>query len=186
MSESEEEAILTVPVGERDHIQGSPDAPITLVEYGDYECSDCAYAYPILQEVQRRMGGRMRFVFRNFPLRRQHPHAQTAAEFAEAAGAQGKYWEAHDYLFEHYREFSTPDFWRKAAQTLGLDAEAVLQALERKTYEAHVGEDLSSGMRSGVNGTPTYFIHGARHEDPDAEDTADSLIAILEAQTQQS
>ena len=179
MHNSEDEAILTVPVGNRDHIQGSPDAPITLVEYGDYECSDCSHAHRMLQELKRRIGDRMRFVFRHFPLRQQHPHAQKAAEFAEAAGAEGKFWAAHDYLFEHQQKLPSPDFWRNAAETLGLDAAAVLNALENKTYEAHIREDFTSGMRSGVNGTPTYYINGVRHEDPNADDTAETLIVVM-------
>src|SRR5262249_40759922 len=94
-------ARLTQPVSERDHIQGPDSAPVTLVEYGDYECPYCGQAYPIVKEVQQRLGDRLRFVFRNFPLTNAHPHAEHAAEAAEAAGAQGQFWEMHDSLYEH-------------------------------------------------------------------------------------
>src|SRR5512132_3360495 len=96
-----ETAVLSVPVSADDHAQGPPDAPVTLVEYGDYECPHCGRAYPIVRKVQLRLGDRLRFVFRNFPLSEAHPHAEHAAEAAEAAGTQGKYWEMHDTLFEH-------------------------------------------------------------------------------------
>src|SRR3982751_1274208 len=97
----ENAARLTVPVGPRDHAQGSHDARVTLVEYGDYECPHCGRAYPIIKEVQRRLGSKLRFAFRNFPLGESHPHAEHAAEAAEAAGAQGRFWEMHDMLYEH-------------------------------------------------------------------------------------
>src|SRR5438045_450043 len=100
----EDETRLAVPVGERDHIRGRVDAPITLVEYGDYECPDCGTAHPIVRELQRRLGDQLRVVFRNFPCPDNHPHAQQAAEAAEAAGAQGKFWEMHDLLFAHFNE----------------------------------------------------------------------------------
>jgi len=97
---------LRGPIDERDHIQGAPSAEITLLEYGDYQCPYCGQAYPIVKRVQRRMGPRLRFVFRNFPLTAVHPLALTAAETAEAAGAQGQFWEMHDLLYENQRRFS--------------------------------------------------------------------------------
>src|SRR5438270_13405551 len=107
-------AELTMPVTERDHIQGNPNAPLTLLEYGDYECPYCGAAYPIVKEVQRRLGDRLRFVFRNFPLTNAHPHAEHAAETAEAAGAQGKFWEMHDTLYEHHAALDDADLDRYA------------------------------------------------------------------------
>ena len=110
MSTTQWEAVLTVPVDEdRDHIQGPVDAPVTLVQYGDYECPYCGEAYPIVKEVQARMGQRLRFVFRNFPISTSHPHAERAAGAAEAASAQGRFWEMHDTLYEHQRRLRDED-----------------------------------------------------------------------------
>jgi len=157
-------ARLTLPVGDRDHLQGPPDAAVTLVEYGDYECPHCGRAYPIVKEVQKQMGRRLRFVYRNFPLRETHPHAQHAAEAAEAAGAQGKFWEMHDRLFE--RQFALDDdALIEYAGDLGLDVARFRRELADRVYEPRVREDFRSGMLSGVNGTPTFFINGARHDD---------------------
>jgi len=157
-------ARLTLPVGDRDHLQGPPDAAVTLVEYGDYECPHCGRAYPIVKEVQKQMGRRLRFVYRNFPLRETHPHAQHAAEAAEAAGAQGKFWEMHDRLFE--RQFALDDdALIEYAGDLGLDVARFRRELAGRVYEPRVREDFRSGMLSGVNGTPTFFINGARHDD---------------------
>src|SRR4051812_47478292 len=103
----EDIARLTMPVGARDHAQGPADAPVTLVEYGDYECPHCGRAYPIIKEVQRRLGLKLRFIFRNFPLSESHPHAQQAAEAAEAAAAPGRFWEMHDMLYEHQQALDT-------------------------------------------------------------------------------
>jgi protein-disulfide isomerase len=153
---------LTLPVGDRDHREGPAPAPVTLVEYGDYECPHCGAAYPIVKEVQRRMGDRLQFVFRNFPLTQIHPHAQTAAEAAEAAGAQGRFWTMHDWIFEHQKQFANDQF-DQAAATLGLDIERFRREMQAGTYQPRVREDFLSGVRSGVNGTPTFFINGRRH-----------------------
>jgi protein-disulfide isomerase len=169
-------ARLSLPVGERDHIKGPASAPVTLVEYGDYECPHCGRAYPIVKGIQEAMGRRLRFVFRNFPLRETHPHAQSAAEAAEAAGAQGKFWEMHDRLFE--RQFALDDAsLLEYALELGLDVERCRRELARRVYEPRVREDFRSGVLSGVNGTPTFFINGERHDD--AWD-APTLLAALE------
>jgi len=172
-------ATLTLPVGERDHTLGATSAPVTLVEYGDYECPHCGRAYPIVKEVRRRLGPRLRFVFRNFPLRESHPHAQQAAEAAEAAGAQGKFWEMHDRLFE--RQFALDDeYLIEYAGDLGLDVERFRRELTARTYEPRVREDFRSGVTSGVNGTPTFFINGARHDGPwDAEPLAAALERVV-------
>jgi protein-disulfide isomerase len=177
MSTTEWDAVLTVPVSEdRDHIQGAPDAPVTLVEYGDYECPYCGAAEPIVKQVQARMGDRLRFVFRNFPLTTAHPHAEHAAEAAEAAAAQGRFWEMHDLLFANQRRLGDADL-RAYAEELGLDLEAFDRDLAEHVHAARVQEDFMSGVRSGVNGTPTFFINGARHDDSyDVE----VLLAALE------
>ena len=170
---------LTPPVSERDHVHGRADAPVTLVEYGDYECPHCARAHPIVERVRARLGDRLRFVFRNFPLGEIHPHAVHAAEAAEAAGALGKFWPMHDTIYEHAQ--SSPHALDDAALvryagTVGVDAESVREALDYAVYEDRVRADFMSGVRSGVNGTPTFFINGTRHDGPWDEE---SLLEAL-------
>lgn len=164
MSKTEWRTELTLPVDDaRDHIQGSPSAAVTLLEYGDYECPYCGAAYPIVKDVQARMGERLRFVFRNFPISTSHPHAERAAEAAEAAGAQGRFWEMHDLLYENQQRLGEDDL-RSYAQTLELDVERFNRELAEELHAARVREDFMSGVRSGVNGTPTFFINGVRHD----------------------
>jgi protein-disulfide isomerase len=170
------EALLTLPVSnDRDHIQGPSDAPVTLVEYGDYQCPYCGAAYPIIKEVQARMGERLRFVFRNFPITTAHPQAEQAAEAAEAAGAQDRFWPMHDLLYENQRHLADEDLVRYAGQ-LGLDVDAFGHDLAEHVHAARVREDFMSGARSGVNGTPTFYINGVRHDDSYDVDT---LLAAL-------
>jgi protein-disulfide isomerase len=170
-------AELTLPVSDdRDHIQGPADAPVTLVEYGDYECPYCGAAYPIIKEVQSRMGDRLRFVFRNFPISTSHPHAEQAAEAAEAAASQGKFWEMHDLLYENQEHLDDADLHRYADQ-LGLDVGVFDEELAEHVHAERVREDFMSGVRSGVNGTPTFYINGARH---DGGYQLDELLAALE------
>ncbi|MBI1741836.1 thioredoxin domain-containing protein [Candidatus Acetothermia bacterium] len=164
MSNRPEIVKLTLPVGTRDHAQGRETAAVTLVEYGDYECSHCGRAYPIVKEIQKRLGDRLRFVFRNFPLAEIHPHAQHAAEAAEAAAAQGKFWEMHDHLFEHQKALDDKSLKQYAA-TLNLDTTHFNRELDAHVHAPRVREDFLSGVRSGVNGTPTFFINGVRHND---------------------
>ncbi len=165
MSTTQWEAVLTMPVTQdRDHIQGPADAAVTLVQYGDYECPYCGAAYPIIKEVQARMGERLRFVFRNFPISTSHPHAERAAEAAEAAAAQGRFWEMHDLLYENQRRLRDEDL-RAYAEQLGLDVELFEKELAEHVHAERVHEDFMSGVRSGVNGTPTFYINGARHDD---------------------
>jgi protein-disulfide isomerase len=160
---------LTPPVGADDHVAGPDDAPVTLVEYGDYECPHCGMAYPIVKSIQRRLGDRLRFVYRNFPLKDSHPHAPHAAEAAEAAAVQGSFWEMHDTLFEHQDALEDADLVRHAKK-LGLDAARIAQELEAGTYARRVRDDFRSGVRSGVNGTPTFFINGERFDGPWADE----------------
>jgi protein-disulfide isomerase len=166
---------LVLPVGARDHVEGPADAPKTLLEYGDYECPHCGRAYPIVKAVQRRMGKGLRFVFRNFPLNEVHPHAEAAAEIAEAAGAQGKFWQMHDTLFEQQDALELEDL-AGYARKLGLNSDQLARDLEQRTYLPRVKEDFSSGVRSGVNGTPTFFIDGVRFDG--AWDEAGLLAAL--------
>jgi len=176
MSTTQWEAVLTMPVAEgRDHIQGPADAAATLVQYGDYECPYCGAAYSIIKQVQARMGERLRFVFRNFPITTSHPHAERAGEAAEAAADQGKFWEMHDVLYENQKRLRNQDLHAYAEQ-LGLDVELFDKELAEHVHAGRVHEDFMSGVRSGVNGTPTFYINGARHDDSyDLETLLDAL-----------
>jgi protein-disulfide isomerase len=155
---------LTVPVSDRDHVQGPATASVTLVEYGDYECPYCAAAHPVVKEIQRQMGSRLRFAFRHFPVPSIHPHARHAAEAAEAAAAQGKFWEMHDYLFEHQDKLDD-DHLAQYAAILGLDTERFNWDMANHVFAYRVNEDDASGRHSRVSGTPTFFINGVRHDD---------------------
>jgi protein-disulfide isomerase len=168
-------------VSAADHSAGPEDAPVTLVEYGDYECPYCGMAYPIVKAAQRRLGSRLRFVFRNFPLAEIHQHARHAAEASEAAAAQGSFWEMHDALFEHQHALEDADLVRYAA-SLGLDTLTIAQSLKAGTYEERVREDFLSGVRSGVNGTPTFFVNGDRYDGPwtDEEAFVKGLVTAAE------
>jgi protein-disulfide isomerase len=156
---------LVLPVSEdRDHIQGPAGAPVTLVEYGDYECPYCGEAHPIVKQIQDRMGEQLRFVFRNFPIGTAHPHAEYAAEAAEAAAAQDRFWDMHDHLYENQQRLRVEDL-RSYARALELDLDLFDKELEEHVHADRVHEDFLSGVRSGVNGTPTFFINGMRHDD---------------------
>ena len=157
-------AKLAVPVSEdRDHIRGPRIAPVTLVEYGDYECPYCGQAYYVVKELEQRAGNLTRFVFRNFALTTIHPHAERAAEAAEAAGAQGKFWEMHDLLYENQQALEDEDLMKYAAWA-DLDINRFVRDMREGRYLNRIREDFLSGTRSGVNGTPTFFINGFRHD----------------------
>jgi protein-disulfide isomerase len=156
-------SILKIPIGPQDHTLGPRNAKITLVEYGDFECPYCGAAYPIVKDIIRAFGNDLLFAFRHFPITEIHPHAEHAAEAAEAAGAEGKFWEMHDMLFENQDaldDLALLDY----ARTLDVDLENVVRALEEGTYRPRIEKDFMSGVRSGVNGTPTFFINGHRHD----------------------
>ena len=154
---------LVMPVGPRDHIQGPETAPVTLVEYGDFECPYCAAASVIVKKVQEIMGDQIRFVFRHFPLTQIHPHAEPAAEASEAASVQGRFWEMHDLLYENQPMLDSRHLVGYA-QELGLDTGRFQTELEAHVHRPRVREDFLSGVRSGVNGTPAFFINGARYD----------------------
>jgi protein-disulfide isomerase len=158
-------ARLAVPVNSHDHAQGPPDAPVTLVEYGDFECPDCGNAYPILRRIQKEMGRRLRFVFRHFPRYTIHPHAGIAAQAAEAAAAQGKFWEMHALLFEHQQDLTDSDMVRYALR-IGLEPYRFEADLSSQVFAGRVEADYDGGVRSGVKGTPTFFITGERYSGP--------------------
>jgi protein-disulfide isomerase len=162
---------LTPPVSAADHVAGLDDAAVTLVEYGDYECPYCGMAYPIAKAAQRALGHRIRFVFRNFPLAEAHPHARQAAQAAEAAAVQGKFWAMHDTIFEHQDALEDADLLRYA-QILDLDAERIARELKDGTYAKRVRDDFRNGVKSGVNGTPTFFINGERYDESWADGEA--------------
>ncbi|MFL6544241.1 MAG: DsbA family protein, partial [Candidatus Udaeobacter sp.] len=167
------------PVGESDHVQGPMTAPITLVEYGDYECPACGTAFPVVKELQRRLNRQMRFVFRNFPLTTAHPYAEHAAEAAEAAVSQGQFWAMHDTLFEN-QDALDDEHLVQYAVALGLDESRFVSDLDSHVYAARVRQDFMSGVRSGVNGTPTFFINGRRHDGPF---DVDSLLTAIESES---
>ena len=166
---------LTPAVGKRDHIQGASSAIVTLVEYGDYQCPFCGDAYPVIKKLQTHFGDQLRFAFRNFPLVRIHAYAQRAAEAAEAAGAQGQFWEMHDYLFEHQDALDAENLMR-AAGTLGLDKVKFDRDVAEHAYAARVQEDIQSGIDSGVGGTPTIFVNGVRNDDDDDFETLKAKV----------
>jgi protein-disulfide isomerase len=173
------EAMLTLPISPgRDHIRGPVDAPVTLLEYGDYECPYCGLAHPIVRAVEQEMAGALRFVFRHFPLTTVHPHAELAAEAAEAAGAQRKFWAMHDMLYENQQQLDPPRLL-VYAETLGLDLKRFGSDLGQHVHASKVREDFLSGVRSGVNGTPSFFINGVRHDGP--WDFATLLAAVRQA-----
>ena len=155
--------LSALPMANRDHIQGPADAPIKLVEYGDYECPYCGEAYPVVKAIQRRLGKRLCFAFRNFPLANSHPHAEHAAEAAESAGALGRFWEMHDLLYENQGALEDDDLARYASD-LGLDARGLIGEVQSGAHAPRIKEDFRSGARNGVNGTPSFFINGVRYD----------------------
>ena len=153
---------LTLPDPERDHISGSADESIRLLEYGDYECPFCGEAQPIVKEIQRRLGDDF-FAFRHFPLTNIHPRSEHAAEAAEAAATQGDFWGMHNTLFENQEALEDEDLATYAAD-LGLDETRLIREVASSIYAPRIREDFRSGVRGGVNGTPTFFINGERYD----------------------
>ncbi|HJV52328.1 MAG TPA: DsbA family protein [Noviherbaspirillum sp.] len=157
---------LTVPVSADDHIQGHANAPVTLVEYGDYQCPACGMAYPLIKRIQRESGSYLRFVFRNFPLTNVHPLAHPAAQCAEAAASVSKFWPMHDWLYENQEAWSAygAEGLEAGLQALGIDESAVARAMRGPKIDGRIHADFMGGVRSGVNGTPCFFINGYRYE----------------------
>ncbi len=171
--------MLTPPLSARDHIEGAADSGLVLLEYGDYECPYCGAAYPVVKELQKRMKGKMAFTFRNFPLANAHPHAELAAEAAEAAAAQGKFWEMHDMLYEN-QDALDPENLVEYATSLGIDVARFTREVNEHVYAPRVREDFHSGVRSGVNGTPSFFINGVLYAGQ--YDVRSMLAALREAE----
>jgi protein-disulfide isomerase len=156
---------LKPPVTARDHALGPEAAPVTLVEYGDYQCPHCGAAHPVVKALKRHFGPRMRLVFRHFPLTQVHPRAESAAEAAEAAASVGKFWEMHDAIFEHQDALEDEDLLQYAEE-VGVNPAVVASALAARSYAPRIKEDFMSGVRSGVNGTPSFFVNGEKYEGP--------------------
>lgn len=154
-------ATLKYPVTKEDHIAGNPDAPAVLVEYGDFQCPACGEAYRLVKQLQQQFGADLCLVFRNFPLADIHPQAYNAAVMAEFAGANGRYWEAHDALYENQQTLG-PQLYAQLTQALGLSMQGMQLAFESRQFDAAIQRDINSGLRSGVNGTPTFFLNGTR------------------------
>lgn len=169
---------LKTPVSPSDHVQGPLAAGIVLVEYGDYECPYCGEAYPELKAVQQAMGDELCFVFRNFPLNNAHPHAERAAEFAEAAATIDRFWQMHDVLYENQQRLDDKSLAGYATR-LGFD-QALIEAALRGDFAARVRRDFTGGVRSGVNGTPCLFINGQRYDGPR---DAQSLLDLFNAKS---
>jgi protein-disulfide isomerase len=150
---------LRSPVSDDDHIQGDANAPLELIEYGDYQCPHCGRAYPLIKSIQQELGDKLRFVYRNFPLTQSHPQAMGAALAAEAAGLQGAFWEMHDMLFENQKKLN-PSALIRYAESLDLDIARFCTEMEGPELRQRIEREFYSGMRSGVNGTPGLFING--------------------------
>jgi protein-disulfide isomerase len=164
-----------LPMSEYDHIQGQIAAPFQLVEYGDYQCPYCGEAHSVVKEIQERMGDKLCFAYRNFPLSDMHPYAEHAAEAAEAADAQGRFWEMHDLLFENQDALEDENLAEYATE-LGLDAKRLMAEVREGAHSARIQKDYRSGEQNGVDGTPVFFVNGELFE---GEPTADDLIAAL-------
>ncbi len=173
--ENPEAARLTMPVSKHDHIQGPLNAPVTLVEYGDYECPFCGEAHSVVKAIKEHLGDKLCLAYRHFPLTNAHPHAEHAAEAAEAASAQGNFWGMHDLLYENQDALDDADL-AEYARELGLDVARVIREVEAGKYVGHIKEDFQSGIRSGVNGTPSFFINGVRY---DGGRSFEALLSVL-------
>jgi NhaA family Na+:H+ antiporter len=169
---------LTTPVSDNDHMLGPAVAPVTLVEFGDYECRVCLNTEPIVLRLREHFGEKLRIVFRHFPRNSVHPHASAAAEAAEAAGAQGKFWEMHHALFAHQRELADLDLTHLAL-TLGLDPYKFARDSESRTFPRRVRDHYEGGEQSGVTDTPTFFVNGCRHDGPNDFETLVELIGTV-------
>jgi len=169
---------LKPPVNSKDHFQGDMNASIELVEYGDYQCPHCGHAYPIIKSIQNRLGDKLKFIFRNFPLAEVHPNAMNAAVAAETASSQGKFWEMHDIIFEHQEHLKDTDLIRYAAR-IGLNIQQFTSDFEKPQFLNKVDTDFESGVISGVNGTPSFFINGEKYNGSwEEEDLIQYLMSL--------
>jgi protein-disulfide isomerase len=169
---------LSEALSARDHLRGLRSAAVSLVEYGDFECPYCRAAEPIVTGLMEALGDQLSVTFRHFPMTEVHPHGQHAAEVAEAAAAQGKFWEMHDMLLANQHALDDASLLKYAAD-LGLDVERVRRELASHEYAGHVAEDRASGLASDVRGTPTFYIDGARY---DGSVALGQMLAAMRAQ----
>jgi protein-disulfide isomerase len=169
---------LRAPVSDTDQQTGNLNASVTLLEYGDYQCPHCGHAHPLVNKLLHDMGKYIRFVFRNFPLSEVHPLAEDAAVVAEAAGRQGKFWEMHDTIYKHQLTM-TEDSFARYVSSLGLDPKKMQADIEDEAIIKKVEDDFESGVKSGVNGTPTFFLNGERLNSYDG--TYESLKEAVDA-----
>jgi protein-disulfide isomerase len=175
-----ERALLSIPVGPEDHASGPPDAKLTVVEYGDYQCPYCGQAYPIVEKLRRTFADSMRFVFRNLPLADVHPNAEAAAEVAEAVAQQGKFWEIHDTLYENQGDLSAAALLRYVEE-VGADVKEATTEIAKGGPRQRVEADFEGAIRSGANGTPTFFVNGERYDGSWAyEPFSEHLTQVLE------
>lgn len=165
---------LAAPVTRRDHVRGRADASVTLLEYGDFECPFCGQAHYVVRALEEEMGDHLRFAFRHFPLTNMHRHAEHAAEAAESAGAQGRFWEMHDLLYENQDALDDRDLANYAAE-LGIEVRRLVSDVVSGAHADKIRQDFISGVRSDVNGTPTFFINGVRY------DGAGDVYSMLQA-----
>jgi protein-disulfide isomerase len=167
---------LRVPVTQHDHSKGPANAPVSLVEYGDFECPGCGAAYPIVNLVVQHFGPKLQFVFRHFPLTQVHPNAEPAAESAEFGGAHGRFWEMHDGIYENQDRLGAPLLFALAG-ALELSESELRNALASEKYAPKIKSDFLGGVRSGVNGTPSFFVNGHQHE---GSYVFEDLVAAIE------
>jgi protein-disulfide isomerase len=154
---------LKPAVSSNDHVEGDTSAAIEIVEFGDYQCPHCGHAYPIIKEIQKTFGDQIKFIFRNFPLQEAHEYAFPAALAAEAAALQGKFWEMHDGIYENQDRIGD-DLFDELAESIGLDLKKFKSDLKAPDLEARVEDDFESGIRSGVNGTPSFYVNGTKFD----------------------
>jgi len=171
---------LATPITDEDHAQGPANAPVTLVQYGDYECPYTRLSRHSVHQLQREFSDRLRFVFRHFPLEEIHPHARAAAAAAEAAARQADFWTMHEYLFEHQKALEDADLKRYAVE-LGLDSDRFAHDRTSGDVENRIDRDVASGERSGVPGTPTFYVNGTRHDGGyDLESLCAAILAHID------
>jgi protein-disulfide isomerase len=163
MDQCQRQASLAAPVNSSDHVRGAESAKVTVVEYGDYECAACGQAYHAVKILLDRFGDRMRFVFRQFPLREVHPDAERAAESAESAGGQDRFWQMHDLLFENQCHLKAENL-REYAATAGLDLGRFDSEMRHHLYRQRVQEDVDTGTNSHIQCTPAFFLNGVLHD----------------------
>ena len=168
---------LIVPVNDQDHFLGSLSAPVILVEYGDYQCFACKMTVPIVKQLRHELGEKLCFVFRNFPLRTSRPYAWEAAKTAEAAALQNQFWEMHELLYAKQFQLN-PQIWPELAEELKLDVEKFKKDFVSPDIEEKIQQQFSAGLRSGVNGTPCFYINGERYDGDPSYDTLKHALSL--------